>query len=62
MATVKEDISVKRKRQHRDRELPGEIAAIRAALIEGEQSGVSKLSIDEIWEKARAQRKARKNT
>ena len=29
-----------------------EIAALRAALIEGEQSGVSHKTVDEIWEEA----------
>lgn len=47
-----------RERQLREEETPAEIEAIRAALIKGEQSGWSKKSIDEIWEEARARRKA----
>ncbi|MDA0740266.1 MAG: type II toxin-antitoxin system ParD family antitoxin [Nitrospirae bacterium] len=42
-----------RERQIREEETPAEIEAIRAALIKGEQSGMSKNSVDEIWEKAR---------
>lgn len=33
-------------------ESPAEIEAIRAALIEGEQSGISTQSVDEIWAEA----------
>ena len=47
-----------RERQIREQETPAEIEAIRAALIEGEQSGFSNSSVDEIWEKARTRRKA----
>ena len=50
-----------RERQLRERETPEEVAAIRAALVEGERSGISDLSIDEIWEEARARRKAKKH-
>ena len=50
-----------RERQRREQETPEQIAAIRAALIEGEQSGISNLGIDEIWEEARVRRKAKKN-
>ena len=50
-----------RRRQMREQETPEEIAAIRAALIEGEQSGTSKRSVDEIWEHARAQHKAKRD-
>ena len=39
---------------------PAEIEAIRAALIEGEQRGFSNSSVDEIWEKARTGRKAKR--
>ncbi len=39
----------------RAREREAELEEIRAALIEGEESGISALSIDEIWEKARRQ-------
>ena len=42
-----------RERQLRDQETPAEIEAIRAALVEGEQSGFSDRSVDEIWEDAR---------
>lgn len=48
-----------RERQIREQETPAEIEAIRAALIKGEQSGLSKKSVDEIWEEARTRRKAR---
>jgi antitoxin ParD1/3/4 len=42
-----------RERQLRDKETPAEIEAIRAALIQSEQSGFSDRSVDEIWEDAR---------
>jgi antitoxin ParD1/3/4 len=42
-----------RERQLRDQETTAEIEAIRAALIEGEESGFSDRSVDEIWEDAR---------
>ena len=42
-----------RERQTREQETPAEIEAIRAALIEGEKSGFSDLSVDEIWQEAR---------
>jgi antitoxin ParD1/3/4 len=42
-----------RERQMREQETPAQIEAIRAALIEGEQSGFSDRSVDEIWEDAR---------
>ena len=42
-----------RERQVRDQETPAEIEAIRAALVEGERSGFSDRSVDEIWEEAR---------
>ena len=37
----------------REQETPAQIEAIRAALIEGEQSGFTDRSVDEIWEDAR---------
>ncbi len=42
-----------RERQLREQETPAEIEAIRTALIEGEQSGFSDRTVDEIWEEAR---------
>ena len=42
-----------RERQIREQETRAEIEAIRAALIEGEKSGFSDRSVDEIWEEAR---------
>jgi antitoxin ParD1/3/4 len=48
-----------RERQLRDRETPAEIEAIRAALIEGEESGFSDRSVDEIWEDARQRHRAK---
>ena len=48
-----------RERQLRDQETPAEIKAIRAALIEGEQSGFSDRSVDEIWEEARQRHRAK---
>lgn len=50
-----------RERQMQQQETPEEIAAIRAALIEGEQSGFSSRSVDEIWEEARARHKTKKH-
>ncbi len=47
-----------RERQIREEETPEEIEAIRAALIKGEQSGVSKRSVDKIWAEARTRRQA----
>ena len=38
------------------RESQGEIEAIRAALIEGEQSGMTDRSVEEIWQEARNRR------
>ena len=40
--------------QVREHETPEEIAAIRAALIEGEKSGKCTQSVREIWEEAKA--------
>ena len=48
-----------RERQLRDQETPAEIEAIRAALIEGEESGCSDRSVDEIWEDARQRHRAK---
>lgn len=48
-----------RERQIREQETPEQIAAIRAALIEGEKSGFSDRSVEEIWEEARQRLKAR---
>ena len=42
-----------RERQTREQETPAEIEAIRKALIEGEKSGFSDRSVDEIWAEAR---------
>ncbi len=42
-----------RERQIREQETTAKIEAIRAALIEGEQSGFSDRTVDEIWEEAR---------
>ena len=49
-----------RERQMREQETPAEIEAIRAAIIKGENSGFSNRSVDEIWEKARKRRKAKR--
>ncbi len=48
-----------RERQIREQETPAEIEAIRKALIEGEQSGFSDLSVEEIWEEARKRHKSK---
>ena len=48
-----------RERQLRDQETPAEMEAIRAALIEGEESGFSDRSVDEIWEDARQRHRAK---
>ena len=45
-----------RREQERQDESPADIDAIRAALIAGEQSGLSAKSIDDIWAEARARR------
>ena len=44
-----------RERQTKEQETSSEIKAIRKALIEGEKSGLSNKSIDEIWQEARQQ-------
>lgn len=46
-----------RERQLRDEETAAKIDALRAALIEGEESGLSDLSMEQIWAKAREQSK-----
>ena len=43
-----------RERRLRQEESPAEIEAIRRALIEGEQSGMSDRNVDEIWARARS--------
>ncbi len=48
-----------RERQIREQETHAEIEAIRAALIEGEKSGFSSSSVDEIWEEARRNHQAK---
>ena len=48
-----------RERQIRQQETPDEIKAIRAALIEGEESGFNDSSVDEIWEEARQRHRAK---
>ena len=52
-----------RERQVHEQETPEEVAAIRAALIEAEESmkrkGYSKKFVDEIWEEAKAKYRAR---
>lgn len=51
-----------RERQTREQETSEEIMAVRAALIEAEESvkrrGYSKRSVNEIWEEAKARRRA----
>ena len=47
-----------RERQLRQEETPAEIEAIRRALIEGEQSGMSDRNVDEIWARARSKRQS----
>ena len=46
-----------RERQIREQETATEIEAIRSALIEGERSGFSGSSVDEIWDEARKRRR-----
>ncbi|MFT5663599.1 MAG: antitoxin ParD1/3/4 [Gammaproteobacteria bacterium] len=46
-------------RQMREQETPEEIVAIRAAVIEGENSGISTRSVDEIWEEARLRHRSK---
>jgi len=49
-----------RERQIRGEENPDETETVRAALMKGEQSGLSKKRVDEIWEEARTRRKAKR--
>jgi len=46
-----------RERQLREEENTTKIEALRSALIEGEESGISDLTLDQIWAQARAQGK-----
>jgi len=46
-----------RERQLREEENTAKIEALRAALIVGEQSGISDLTLDQIWAQARTQSK-----
>ena len=46
-------------RQLWERDTPEEISAIRAALIEGERSGISERSVEEIWEEAGSRSKSK---
>ena len=50
-----------RERQIREQETPEEIMAVRAALIEAEESvkrkGYAKRTVDEVWEEAKARRR-----
>lgn len=48
-----------RERQIQEEETPAEIEAIRAALIEGEKSGFTGRSVDEIWQEARERHRAK---
>lgn len=47
-----------RERQLREQESTAEIETIRAALIEGERSGFSDRTVDEIWDEARQRHRA----
>ncbi len=47
-----------RERQLQEQETPAEIEAIRAKLIEAEKGGFSEMTVDEIWQEARQQRKS----
>jgi len=46
-----------RERQLREEENAVKIEALRAAIIAGEESGISDLTMDQIWAKARMQSK-----
>ena len=48
-----------RERQIREEEAPAEIEAIRKALIEGERSGFSDRTVDEIWQEARQRHRSK---
>ena len=47
-----------RERQKKEQEEMEDIAAVRAALLEGAKSGISDRGVDEIWEEARQRRKS----
>ena len=47
-----------RERQLREQDTSAEIDAIRVALIEGEESGFSDRSVDEIWQEVRQRHKS----
>ncbi len=47
-----------RERQLREQETEEEVQAIRAKLIEGERSGFTDLTMEQIWEEARRRRKS----
>ena len=48
-----------RERQLREQETAAEIELIRHALIEGEKSGFSESSLEEIWREARLRRRSK---
>jgi antitoxin ParD1/3/4 len=48
-----------RERQIREQETPAQIEAIRKALIEGEESGFSDRTVDEIWQEARQRHRSK---
>ncbi len=48
-----------RERQIREQETPAEIEAIRKALSEGERSGFSDRTVDEIWQEARQRHRSK---
>ena len=48
-----------RERQIREQETPAEIEAIRKAFIEGERSGFSDRTVDEIWQEARQRHRSK---
>jgi len=47
-----------RERQLREEENSAKIEALRAAIMAGEQSGISDLTLDQIWAQARSQSKS----
>ena len=49
-------------RQMRGQETPAEVEAIPAAMIQGEESGLSNRGVDEIWEEARRHGAVRRPT
>lgn len=48
-----------RERQMQQRETPDEIGAIRAKLLEAERSGFTDQTVEQIWESARRESRAR---